>query len=63
MVRGTKKKGAKQGKKRKPRTQSNIRRSTVKRASALKRLSKKGGRKRAATKKRLAQAGATGTEW
>jgi hypothetical protein len=40
-----------------------VRDSTVKRAAALKKLTKTGGRKKMEAKKRLAQSGATGQEW
>jgi hypothetical protein len=63
MARGAKKKAARKAQKRKPRTQANARSRTVKRAAMLKHLSSRGGKKRAATKKRLAQAGASGDEW
>ena len=49
--------------KKRPKPQNKARKSTVKRAAMLKKLTKTGGRKRASTKRRLKQAGANGEEW
>ena len=49
--------------KKRPRPQNKARKSTVKRAAMIKKLTKTRGRKRANTKRRLKQAGTSGEEW